>query len=101
MLGPKGEVILHNNTGFEQSGRTILDDRLNNGLPATVIKHTRNGINLDLDPGSIDAALIVMALHDLYAIPKRYNGEEYIQAAIPASLKSMDICRIDGIIHML
>jgi predicted methyltransferase len=28
----------------------------------------------------------VMALHDLYVIPKRYNGEEYVRVGNPANM---------------
>lgn len=86
VLGPEGQAILHNNQGFEQWGTNILQDRFANGLPRNVVIHTRSGINLDLEPDSIDAALIVMALHDLYVIPKRYNGEEYVPVGPPANV---------------
>lgn len=86
VLGSEGEAILHNNPGFEQWGTNILQDRFANGLPRNVVMHTRDGINLDLSPNSIDAALIVMALHDLYVIPKRYNGEEYVPVGPPANV---------------
>ena len=33
----------------------------------------------------MDAAIIVMALHDIYVIPKRYNGEEYVPVGSPAN----------------
>ncbi len=85
VLGSEGEAILHNNPGFEQWGTNILQDRFANGLPRNVVMHTRDGINLDLSPNSIDAALIVMALHDLYVVPKRYNGEEYVPVGPPAN----------------
>ena len=30
-------------------------------------------------------AIIVMALHDIYVIPKRYNGEKYVPVGRPAN----------------
>ena len=78
LVGDQGQVVLHNNTGFEQWGTNILQDRLENGLPENVMMHTRSGINLALTEESMDAALIVMALHDLYVIPKRYDGNSYV-----------------------
>ena len=78
LVGDQGQAVLHNNTGFEQWGTNILQDRFGNGLPENVIMHTRSGINLALTEGSMDAALIVMALHDLYVIPKRYDGNSYV-----------------------
>lgn len=86
VVGEEGTAILHNNQGFEQWGINILQDRYANGMPRNVQVHTRSGINLDLENDSIDAALIVMALHDLYVIPKRYNGEEYVPVGPPANV---------------
>ncbi|MCG8414075.1 MAG: hypothetical protein MI746_07635 [Pseudomonadales bacterium] len=86
VVGEEGEAILHNNQGFEQWGINILQDRYANGMPRNVKVHTRSGINLDLENESIDGALIVMALHDLYVVPKRYNGEEYVAVGPPANV---------------
>lgn len=87
VVGDEGEAILHNNEGFEQWGSNILQDRFDNGLPRNVSPLRRTGINLDLPPASIDAALIVMALHDLYVIPKRYDGEKYVPVGPPANVE--------------
>lgn len=86
VVGDKGEAILHNNQGFEQWGSNILQDRFDNGLPRNVTLLRRTGIDLDLPPASLDAALIVMALHDLYVIPKRYDGEKYVPVGQPANV---------------
>lgn len=86
VLAEEGAAILHNNQGFEQWGSNILQDRYANGMPDNVVVHTRSGINLDLEPASLDGALIVMALHDLYVIPKRYNGEAYVAVGPPANV---------------
>jgi len=86
LVEEEGAAILHNNQGFEQWGTNILQDRFANGMPDNVVSHTRSGINLDLEPASLDAALIVMALHDLYVIPKRYNGEAYVAVGPPANV---------------
>lgn len=86
VVGDEGETILHNNQGFEQWGSNILQDRFDNGLPRNVTLLRRTGIDLDLPPASLDAALIVMALHDLYIIPKRYDGEKYVPVGQPANV---------------
>ena len=79
VVGDDGEVILHNSPGFESWGINGLNARFADSRePGSITRHTRSGINLDLQADSVDAALIVMALHDLYVIPKRYNGEEYV-----------------------
>ena len=86
LLGEEGAAILHNNQGFEQWGTNILQDRFANGMPDNVVSHTNSGINLGLEPASMNAALIVMALHDLYVIPRRYNGEAYVAVGPPANV---------------
>lgn len=78
VLGPTGEVVLHNNMGFEAWGINGLNDRFYRREPGNITRLTTSGINLDLAAESLNAALVVMALHDLYVIPKRYNGEEYV-----------------------
>ena len=87
VLGEEGRAILHNNQGFQQWGSNVLQDRFENGLPRNVVMLNRSGINLDLPPRSLDAALIVMALHDLYVIPKRYDGEKYVPVGPPANVE--------------
>ena len=79
VVGEDGEVFLHNNGGFEAWGINGLTDRFTNRNPGNIIRHTREGLELDLKEESIDGALIVMAIHDMYVIPKRYNGVEYVQ----------------------
>ncbi|MBM87502.1 MAG: hypothetical protein CMQ41_03930 [Gammaproteobacteria bacterium] len=79
VVGAEGEAILHNNGGFEAWGVNGLTDRFaKEREPGNIVRHTRSGINLDLEANSLDGALIVMAYHDLYVVPKRYNGEKYI-----------------------
>ncbi len=86
VLGPDGEAVLHNNMGFEAWGINGLTDRFTGRDPGNIDRHTTNGINLDLAPESVDAALIVMALHDLYVVPNRYNGREYVPVGEPANV---------------
>ena len=86
IVGSGGEAILHNSLGFEAWGINGLNDRFaDDRAPANINRHTRSGVNLMLTDESVDAALIVMAIHDLYVIPKRYNGEEYIRTGNPAN----------------
>ncbi|MDG2140416.1 MAG: hypothetical protein P8K27_02860 [Gammaproteobacteria bacterium] len=86
VLGEDGEAILHNNDGFEAWGINSLSDRFKPGRdPGNIVRLTRSGINLDLAAESINGALIVMAYHDLYVVPKRYNGEEYVPVGDPAN----------------
>jgi len=85
VVGEQGEVWLHNNDGFEAWGINGLKDRFDDRDPGNIVRHTRSGINLDLGQETLDAAIIVMALHDIYVIPKRYNGEEYVPVGRPAN----------------
>ena len=86
VVGESGEVLLHNNQGFEAWGINGLRDRFDGRDPGNITRHTRSGINLDLGLETLDGALVVMALHDLYVIPKRYNGEEYVRVGNPANM---------------
>ncbi len=86
VVGESGEVVLHNNPGFEAWGINGLSDRFDGRDPGNITRHTRSGVNLDLGDESLDAALVVMAFHDLYVIPKRYNGEEYVAVGNPADV---------------
>jgi|FLOH01.1.fsa_nt_gi predicted methyltransferase len=86
VLGESGEAVLHNNSGFEAWGINGLTDRFDGRDPGNITRYTRSGINLDLDAESLDGVLLVMALHDLYVIPKRYNGEEYVRVGNPANM---------------
>lgn len=87
VVGEDGEVWLHNNDGFEAWGINGLSDRFDKRDPGNIVRHTRSGINLDLGEETMDAAIIVMALHDIYVIPKRYNGEKYMPVGRPANAK--------------
>jgi predicted methyltransferase len=86
VVGIDGEAILHNNGGFEAWGVNGLTDRFAEERdPGNISRHTRSGINLDLGENSLDGVLLVMAFHDLYVVPKRYNGEEYVAVGNPAN----------------
>ena len=64
IVGHQGEVILHNNDGFEAWGINGLNDRFaQNRDPGNITRHTRSGINLDLDSESLDGILILSLIH--------------------------------------
>jgi len=86
VVGPEGEALLHNNQGFEAGGINGLHDRFDGRDPGKITRYTSSGINLDLLDNSLDGALIVMAFHDLYVIPKRYDGEKYVRTGNPANI---------------
>ena len=86
VVGDSGEAILHNNPGFEAWGINGLTDRFDGRDPGNITRHTRSGINLDLGQEMLDGALIVMAFHDLYVVPTRYDGEKYVPVGNPANV---------------
>jgi len=86
IVGETGEVLLHNNRGFQAWGINILTDRFEGRDAGNITRHNRELENLDLGENSLDAAILVMALHDMYVVPKRYNGEKYVPTGPPADV---------------
>jgi predicted methyltransferase len=86
VVGTTGEVILHNNEGFKAWGINILNDRFEGRSPGNITQLVSDIKDLKLGEDSLDGAIIVMALHDMYVIPKRYNGEEYVSVGPPADI---------------
>ena len=78
VVGDKGEVLLHNNRGFAAWGINVLNDRFNGRSVSNITRHDREIVDLDLGVNQLDAAIMVMAYHDMYVIPTRYNGEKYV-----------------------
>ncbi len=74
VVGASGEVLLHNNRGFRAWGVNILNDRFNGRTLDNVTQHDREIDNLDLGTSNLNAAILVMAYHDLYVVPTRYNA---------------------------
>ena len=85
VVGPTGEVLLHNTEGFRAWGINKLNRRFNGRTPPTgLVQYDREISELGLGEAKIDAALVVMALHDLYVVPKRYDGTRYVAVGEPA-----------------
>ena len=87
IVGDAGEVLLHNNRGFRAWGVNILDARFNGRVIGNLTQHDREIADLDLGINSLDAALLVMAYHDMYVVPTRYNGEKYVPIGPPADVE--------------
>ena len=66
IVGPEGTVILHNNTPYSRFVEKQLNERYaGNAVPS--IRLLKSEVDdLKLEPGSIDAALMVMSYHDLF-----------------------------------
>jgi predicted methyltransferase len=85
VVGPTGEVLLHNTEGFRAWGINKLNRRFGGRTPPTaLVQYDREISELGLGEGHIDAVIVVMALHDLYVVPKRYDGARYVVAGDPA-----------------
>ncbi len=66
VVGPDGTVILHNNTPYSRFVEKQVAERYaGDAVPA--IRLLKSEVDdLKLEPGSLDAALMVMSYHDLY-----------------------------------
>lgn len=87
VVGEDGEVLLHNTGGFKAWGVNILNDRFENRSPGNIVLHDREIGSLDLGENTLDGAIMVMAYHDLYVVPSRYNGERYVPVGRPANVE--------------
>jgi predicted methyltransferase len=81
-----GTVLLHNNRGFKAWGINILNDRFEGRDAGNITQHDRELADMDLGENALDAAIIVMAFHDMYVVPTRYNGERYVPVGPPADV---------------
>lgn len=86
IVGPTGQVLLHNNRGFKAWGINILNERFQNRSIPNLTQHVREIADLDLGSMRLDGVLLVMAFHDLYVVPSRYNGEKYVPVGEPADV---------------
>ncbi len=89
VVGESGEVLLHNNRGFRAWGVNILNDRFKGRTVNNITQHDREIADLDLGTEKLDAAILVMAYHDMYVIPTRYNGDKYVPIGPPADVEHL------------
>ena len=66
MVGPEGDVLLHNNQAYLNFVATGLEARFDGRDVSGVTRHDREVADLDLGENKLDAALIIMSYHDLY-----------------------------------
>lgn len=69
VVGPDGTVIAYNNGLYAKFFGERLTERLNGGRLANVRPLIAEANDLTLEPGELDAALLVMSYHDLYHRP--------------------------------
>jgi predicted methyltransferase len=68
LVGPDGQVLLHNNAAYEAYVGEALEARFNGRSPTAVVRHRSEANDLALGQDSLDAAMIVMSYHDLYHV---------------------------------
>ena len=78
---------LYNNKGYQAWGVTDLERRFNarrNVDLGNITQKVAELNDMQLGEAEFDAALIVLAYHDLYFIYKVYDGEKYVSSGQPA-----------------
>ena len=66
VVGPKGKVLMINNAAFDHWSEGPLQSRLANHRLGNVEHRTLDINHMDLEPGSLDAVLLIKVYHDLY-----------------------------------
>ena len=79
VVGPEGGVVAHNNTPYLKWAKSTLDKRFTPGRLDNVERLTAENNELDLPANSFDAALLILAYHDVYYVDEnsgwfRING---------------------------
>jgi predicted methyltransferase len=72
-VGPGGTVYLHNNAAYLGFTSKELEARLAALKLPQLVRYDREVEAIDLAPGSLDAALLVMAYHDVYWTEKDWT----------------------------
>jgi predicted methyltransferase len=83
-VGVKGEVIAYNNPAYARYAAKAIEKRYQGERLGNVRQVTAEVDELELPPGSLDAALFVMSYHDVYFRPKdggfdRTSGKELLE----------------------
>jgi predicted methyltransferase len=68
VVGSEGRVVAHNNTPYLQWSKSTLDKRFTSGRLENVERLTAENNELDLPGNSFDAALLILAYHDVYYV---------------------------------
>jgi predicted methyltransferase len=66
VVGPKGKVLMINNAAFDHWSDGPLQERLANDRLPNVEHETVDLNRMNLEPGSLDAVLLIKVYHDLY-----------------------------------
>lgn len=68
LIGPDGSVLMYNNQAYVDFTQAELDARFVDGRLPNVTRVTTEVAELELAPGSMDAALFILAYHDAYFV---------------------------------
>jgi predicted methyltransferase len=71
IVGPQGQVLLVNNTGYEAFGKKALEERLGNDRLPNVRHIVGPSDALGMGEDVLDGAVIVMSYHDLYWVDEQ------------------------------
>jgi predicted methyltransferase len=74
IVGPQGHVALINNAAFDKWSQPDLDKRLAGGRLSNVTHQTVDLNDMKLEPGSLDAVLLIKVYHDLYWVDSKPNS---------------------------
>ncbi|MCB1582113.1 MAG: hypothetical protein R3E90_04060 [Marinicella sp.] len=66
IVGEDGKVYLHNNQAYRNFVKDALSQRMAENNMPQLIQHDREVDDLDIQPNSLDAAMIIMSYHDLF-----------------------------------
>lgn len=91
VVGSEGRVVAHNNTPYLRWAKSTLDKRFTPGRFENVERLTAENNELDLPANSFDAALLILAYHDVFYVDEasgwsRIDGPAML-AEIYAALK--------------
>lgn len=73
IVGPSGKAYLHNNAAYLGFAGKALEARLATPRFSQLVRYDREVDAIDLAPGSIDAAIVVMAYHDVYWVEEGWT----------------------------
>jgi predicted methyltransferase len=71
IVGPRGRVLMINNTAFDKWSEPGLDQRLAGNRLENVTHETLDLNDMKLSPASLDAVLLVKVYHDMYWVDSR------------------------------
>ncbi len=69
IVGPSGKVLAHNNQAYLDYAAEEIAARYADGRLANVVRLNGPVTGIDVEPGSVDVALLILAYHDLYFEP--------------------------------